>query len=65
MDIFGGYGEIVDIFGGHHTSELSFFWGGGGGGRGSFIYISGFLRSMYRIEIFWGVAKFQIIFGYA
>ena len=31
-------------------------------GGGHLYTFQGFLRSMYVIEIFWGVAKFQIIF---
>ena len=38
----------------HHITEL--FWG-------SFKYISGLFRSMYRIGLFLRVAKFQIFLG--
>ena len=50
-----------------------FFWGGGGGAgssqnktifRGHFYAFLGlFLRSRYRMGVFWGVAKISNIFG--
>ena len=35
-----------------------FFWGGG-----AFLYISGLLRSRFRMGIYFRAAKFQIFFG--
>ena len=49
------YDEIVDIFGGHHKTGL--FCGV------ISIHLRLFLRSRYRIGIFFWVAKFQIFFG--
>ena len=51
-----GYDEIVDIWGGGGLHKTELFWV-------SFIYISGFLWSMYRIGLFLGDAKFQKILG--
>ena len=50
----GGVEDFVDIFGGHH--KIGLVWG-------SFLCISGyFLKSRYRIGIYFLVAKFQIFF---
>ena len=54
MNIFWGYEDFVNIFGGHHKIGLVL---------GSFLCILGtFLRSRYRIGIFLGVAKISTIF---
>ena len=54
MNIFGGYEDFVDIFWGHHKIWL--VWG-------SFLCnLGSFLRSRYRIGIFFWVAKISNIF---
>ena len=53
-EYFWGYEDFVDIFLGHH--KIGLVWG-------SFLCILGsFLRSRYRIGIFFGVAKISNIF---
>ena len=53
-----GDDEIVDIFGGHHKTGL--FLGV------IYIHFRAFSLSQgTESEYFWGVAKFQIFFGYA
>ena len=55
MNIFGGYEDLVDIFLGDHH-KIGLVWG-------SFLCILGsFLRSRYRIGIFFWVAKISNIF---
>ena len=48
-EYFWGYEDFVDISGGHHKTVLFFFLGGG-----DFLHFRGFLRPMYRMEIFLG-----------
>ena len=50
MNIFGGYEDFVDIFGGSSQN-----WTGFKGNFYAFLGLS--LRSMYRMGIFFGVAK--------
>ena len=54
-EYFWGYKDFVDIFWGHH--KIGLVWG-------SFQCLLGsFLRSRYKIGIFFGLLKFQIFFG--
>ena len=54
MNFLGGYEDFVDFLGGHH--EIGPVWGT------LLCNLGSFLRSRYRIGIFWGVAKISNIF---